>query len=139
MEGLEVRNTVDAGYYAIVQTMFDSLQQMAKMDGAEAQASEDKGLLNYHVILIGARVDCSCIRLKLTCFVTMVRTENMHYFTSEMTHRELEVIASAIRQAQDLYDENLDAYVKLVLRRLFAKITVRLSFVTVFLPHRRQV
>ncbi|KAG8862976.1 hypothetical protein FRB96_000396 [Tulasnella sp. 330] len=100
LEGLEVRNTVDAGYDTIIQTMFDSLQQMAKMDGAEAQASEDKGILNYHIILI----------------------ENMYHFTTEMTHRELGVIASSIRRAQDLYDENLEAYVKLVLRKLFAKI-----------------
>ncbi|KAG9013462.1 hypothetical protein FRB94_002536 [Tulasnella sp. JGI-2019a] len=100
LEGLDVRNTVDTAYDSIIQAMFDSLQQMAKMDGAEAQASEDKGMLNYHVTFI----------------------ENMHYYTSEMTHKELNVIASSIKQAQDLYDENLDAYVKLVLRRLFSKI-----------------
>jgi len=50
----------------------------------------------------------------------------MHYYKSEMTHKELDVIASSIKQAQDLYDENLDAYVRLVLRRLFAKIIVGL-------------
>ncbi len=33
--------------------MFESLQHMAKMDGAESQSAEDKGILNYHVILIG--------------------------------------------------------------------------------------
>jgi hypothetical protein len=34
--------------------MFDSLQSMARMDGgAEGLAPEDKGQLNYHVILIG--------------------------------------------------------------------------------------
>jgi len=33
--------------------MFESLQQLAKMDGAEGLAPEDKGQLNYHVILIG--------------------------------------------------------------------------------------
>lgn len=47
---LEIRQTVDAAYDKIVSTMFDSLRQMAKMEGEE----EDKGQLNYHVIVIGA-------------------------------------------------------------------------------------
>ena len=47
---LEIRQTVDVAYEKIVQTMFDSLKQMAKLDGE----GEDKGQLNYHVILIGA-------------------------------------------------------------------------------------
>lgn len=48
---LEIRNSVDAAYDRIVQSMFDSLRQMAKLDGE----GEDKGQLNYHVILIGER------------------------------------------------------------------------------------
>lgn len=48
-DDLEVRTSVDEAYEKIVQTMFDSLKQMAKMDGE----GEDKGQLNYHVILIG--------------------------------------------------------------------------------------
>jgi len=47
---LEIRNSVDAAYDRIVQSMFDSLKQMAKLDG---EGGEDKGQLNYHVILIG--------------------------------------------------------------------------------------
>jgi exocyst complex component 1 len=46
---LEIRQSVDGAYNRIVQTMFDSLKQMAKMGGDE----EDKGQLNYHVILVG--------------------------------------------------------------------------------------
>lgn len=46
---LEIRQSVDAAYDRIVQAMFDALKQMAKMGGDE----EDKGQLNYHVILIG--------------------------------------------------------------------------------------
>ena len=46
---LEIRTSVDAAYERIVQTMFDSLKQIAKLDGE----GEDKGQLNYHVILIG--------------------------------------------------------------------------------------
>ena len=46
---LEIRQIVDAAYDKIVQAMFSALKQMAKMDGE----GEDKGQLNYHVILIG--------------------------------------------------------------------------------------
>jgi exocyst complex component 1 len=46
---LEIRTSVDSAYEKIVQTMFDSLKQVAKLDGE----GEDKGQLNYHVILIG--------------------------------------------------------------------------------------
>ena len=49
-DGLEIRTSVDAAYEKIVNTIFDSLKQMAKLDGE----GEDKGQLNYHVILIGA-------------------------------------------------------------------------------------
>jgi len=51
-EGLEIRQNVDAAYDRIVKAMFESLKRMAKMDGE----GEDKGQLNYHVILIGAFV-----------------------------------------------------------------------------------
>ncbi len=53
-DDLEIRSHVDTAYEKIVQTMFESLKQMAKLDGAEG---EDKGQLNYHVILIGQAVD----------------------------------------------------------------------------------
>ena len=45
----EIRQSVDSAYEKIVQTMFGSLKHMAKMNGED----EDKGQLNYHVILIG--------------------------------------------------------------------------------------
>ena len=51
-EGLEIRQNVDAAYDLIVKAMFECLKRMAKMDGE----GEDKGQLNYHVILIGASV-----------------------------------------------------------------------------------
>jgi exocyst complex component 1 len=47
---LEIRASVDLAYEKIVNSMFDALKQMAKMDGE----GDDKGQLNYHVILIGA-------------------------------------------------------------------------------------
>lgn len=46
---LEIRSVVDNAYDRLVEVMFTGLKQMAKMDGE----GEDKGQLNYHVILIG--------------------------------------------------------------------------------------
>ena len=46
----DIRQNVDGAYERIVQTMFDSLKHMAKMNNGE---DEDKGQMNYHVILIG--------------------------------------------------------------------------------------
>ncbi|KAG7450696.1 uncharacterized protein BT62DRAFT_927969 [Guyanagaster necrorhizus] len=94
--GLEVRTIVDGAYERIVDTMFESLKQMAKMDGE----GEDKGQLNYHVILI----------------------ENMHHFVAEISQMELGSVAGFLRKAEAIYDENLGAYVKIILRRPFAKI-----------------
>jgi exocyst complex component 1 len=48
-DDLEIRALVDESYGKIVQSMLDSLKHMAKMDGE----SEDKGQLNFHVIIIG--------------------------------------------------------------------------------------
>ncbi|KAI0068299.1 exocyst complex component sec3 subunit [Artomyces pyxidatus] len=93
---LEIRQSVDVAYEKIVQTMFDSLKQMAKLDGE----GEDKGQLNYHVILI----------------------ENMHYFVAEIRQQEIGSVNVFSKRAESVYDENLNAYVKIVLRRPFAKI-----------------
>ncbi|KAG8891384.1 hypothetical protein FRC01_014737 [Tulasnella sp. 417] len=80
--------------------MFECLQQMAKMDGADGQLAEDKGMLNYHVTMI----------------------ENMQYFVSEMTDLDSPAVSPFSRQAKAIYEEHLNAYVKLVLRKPFAKI-----------------
>jgi hypothetical protein len=48
-DNLEIRSSVDSAYEKITQAMFDSLKQIAKLEGE----GEDKGQLNYHVILIG--------------------------------------------------------------------------------------
>ncbi|KAF9479714.1 exocyst complex component, sec3 subunit [Pholiota conissans] len=93
---LEIRTSVDAAYEKIVQSMFDSLKQIAKLEGE----GEDKGQLNYHVILI----------------------ENMHYFVSEISQMDVPSLNGATRRAQAIYDENVAAYVKIVFRRPFGKI-----------------
>jgi hypothetical protein len=95
-DGLEIRTSVDTAYERIVQTMFDSLKQMAKMEGE----GEDKGQLNYHVILI----------------------ENMHHFVAEISPLEIGSVQSFVKRAEAIYEENLNAYVKIVLRRPFSRI-----------------
>ena len=50
--------------------------------------------------------------------------ENMHHFIAEMSQLDIGSVAAFLQRAQAIYDENLTAYVKLVLRRPFAKIIV---------------
>ncbi|KAF9456160.1 exocyst complex component, sec3 subunit [Collybia nuda] len=95
-DDLEIRTRVDTAYENTVRTIFDSLKHMAKMDGE----GEDKGQLNYHVILI----------------------ENMHHFVAETSRMEVRSVAGFSRRAATIYDENLNSYVKIVLRRPFARI-----------------
>jgi hypothetical protein len=52
-DDLEIRRKVNGVYERLVSSVFGSLQQMAKLDRADGQAAEDKGQLNYHVIMIG--------------------------------------------------------------------------------------
>ncbi|CAE6412634.1 unnamed protein product [Rhizoctonia solani] len=98
-QGYEIRKTVDAAYERIVQAMFEALQQMAKMDGTEAKDPDDKGMLNYHVIMI----------------------ENMHHFVADMTQLNLGAVRAFVARAEETYDRELSAYVILVLRRPMAK------------------
>lgn len=118
---LEIRQVVDLSYEKIVQAMFAALKQMAKMDGE----GEDKGQLNYHVILIGEV--CTRYASNSILIPTTMQIENMHHFEAEMSELALGSVAAFLQQAQAIYDENLMAYVKLVLRRPFAKIIVRQS------------
>ncbi|KAH7885936.1 exocyst complex component Sec3-domain-containing protein [Phlebopus sp. FC_14] len=95
-DGLEVRANVDLAYEKIVHSMFECLKHMATLDGE----GEDKGQLNYHVLLV----------------------ENMHYFVAEISQLELGSVIGFLRQAESIYNENLAAYVRIVLRRPFAKL-----------------
>ncbi|EAU92708.2 exocyst protein [Coprinopsis cinerea okayama7 len=95
-EGFEIRTLVDSGYEKIVQAMFESLKQLAKLEGE----GEDKGQLNYHIIMI----------------------ENMHHFVTEISKMELGATRNFAQRAQSIYDENLNAYIKVLMRRPLAKL-----------------
>ncbi|KAI6047739.1 exocyst complex component Sec3-domain-containing protein [Pisolithus marmoratus] len=96
VEGLEIRTSVDLAYERIVHSMFECLKHMATLDGD----GEDKGQLNYHVLLV----------------------ENMHYFVAEMSPLGVSSVTGFLKQAEAMYNENLSAYVKIVLKRPFAKL-----------------
>ncbi|KAN0100480.1 Exocyst complex component Sec3 domain containing protein [Tylopilus felleus] len=93
---LEIRGHVDSAYEKIVHSMFECLKHMATLDGD----GEDKGQLNYHVLIV----------------------ENMHYFVAEISHLATGSVVGFLKQAEVIYNENLAAYVKIVLRRPFAKL-----------------
>jgi len=95
---LEIRESVDTALERIVDAMFDALQQMARIEGDSEE--KEKGQLNYHVILI----------------------ENMHYFVQELGQVQYGSVTPFRRRAEAKYKENLSAYIKIVLRRPFARI-----------------
>ena len=48
----------------------------------------------------------------------------MHYFVAEISHLATGSVVGFLKQAEVIYNENLAAYVKIVLRRPFAKLIV---------------
>lgn len=51
-------------------------------------------------------------------------TENMQHFIAEVAQSNVNAVRVFRKRAEGIYDENLNAYVKIVLRRPFAKIIV---------------
>lgn len=50
----------------------------------------------------------------------------MHHFTTEISQLEIGSVVSFLNIAESIYEENMSAYVKIVMRRPFAKIIVRI-------------
>ncbi|WVQ93808.1 hypothetical protein IAU59_000886 [Kwoniella sp. CBS 9459] len=98
-DDLPIRGKVNDIYERVVNTVFANLQQLAKMDRADGQAAEDKGQLNYHVIMI----------------------ENMHQFVEDVSQLNSPALGVYLTRAKGLYEDNLSTYVKLLLRRSFAR------------------
>ncbi|OCF36139.1 exocyst protein [Kwoniella heveanensis CBS 569] len=98
-DDLPIREKVNGIYERVVNTVFANLQQLAKMDRADGQAAEDKGQLNYHVIMI----------------------ENMHQFVEDISQLNSPALSIFLTRAKGLYEDNLSTYVKLLLRRSFAR------------------
>jgi len=52
-DGMPVRSRANDIYEKLVNAILGSVQQIAKMDRGDALAAEDKGQINYHVVMIG--------------------------------------------------------------------------------------
>jgi hypothetical protein len=113
-DSYEIRNLVDSAYERLVTVMFETLQQIAKLEGD----GEDKGQFMQHVITIGTLIFLLHIQ------VLMAITENMYSFITDMAQHSMGSVTVYTRRAEALYDENLSAYVKLTTRRFFAKLIV---------------
>jgi exocyst complex component 1 len=50
--------------------------------------------------------------------------ENMHHFVAETSQLEIGSVLGFLKRAEGIYDENLNAYVKIVLRKPFSKVIV---------------
>ncbi|GAA5835794.1 hypothetical protein JCM9279_004648 [Rhodotorula babjevae] len=100
-DSLNIRQVIDGHYERIVASIFDCLQQMAKMDGeGQGTQGEGKDQLNYHVILI----------------------ENMHHIiTVFSTKQRVVALGPFVSAARAKYDQNLAAYIRLILRRPLAR------------------
>ncbi|WVO23559.1 uncharacterized protein IAS62_004914 [Cryptococcus decagattii] len=96
---LPIRIKVNEAYERVMTSVFGSLEQLAKMERTETQANEDKGQLNYHVIMI----------------------ENLHYFIEDVSQIKSTAMAGFLQRAKSLYEENMSMYIKLMLRRTFAR------------------
>ncbi|EGG06336.1 uncharacterized protein MELLADRAFT_87296 [Melampsora larici-populina 98AG31] len=103
------RKLVDKVYGQIVQSMFESLQTMAKNDedqtpavggGGGNQEDRDKDRLNYHTLII----------------------ENMHHFVTTASKVNVSALGHWLEKAKEQYDQNLNLYIRLVLRRPLARL-----------------
>jgi hypothetical protein len=101
----------------VVNTILDTLQQMAKLDRTDMTGTgDDKGQLNYFIIMIGMLFENA----------TLIQAdnsapENMHAFVGDITKLDLPVLNPYLERVQKLYADNMDAYVNAVLRRSFGK------------------
>lgn len=108
-EANPTRKLVDKVYGQIVQSMFEALQTMAKSDehqapaaggGGSNQEDRDKDRLNYHTLII----------------------ENMHHFVTTASKVNVSALGLWLEKAKEQYDQNLNLYIRLVLRRPLARL-----------------
>ena len=121
-EGLPIRDKVNEIYDKVANAIFGTLSQVAKTDRGDGQAAEDKGQLNYHVIMIGQSRDY-CREIQAD------EVENMRHFVDDLSAINRPALAVFLDRAQGIYDENMSQYIRLMLRRSFGRLIVRLLFV----------
>lgn len=109
-EAFEARELVNNAYRRIVKAMFESLKFIAKespiiMAGQKATGqgggdTEDKEILNYHILLI----------------------ENMNHYVEEVDVRNNPVLEDSKREAAREMGEHMNLYLNAVLRRPLGKL-----------------
>jgi hypothetical protein len=95
------RKSIDLAYQKIVKAIFESLEAEAQQFLTDSKTTNDeKDYLNMHIISI----------------------ENMHHFYMEVRSRKIPSLEAAVKQAKTLYEFNLDAYCKFVIRKPLGKL-----------------
>ncbi|EGF77307.1 hypothetical protein BATDEDRAFT_91658 [Batrachochytrium dendrobatidis JAM81] len=95
------RKTVDKAYSRIIKSIFETLDAVAQQAGNDSKAnSEEKDSLNIHILNV----------------------ENMHHFHAEVRARKVPGLDNFAKQAKVLYDVNLEAYCKVVIRKPLGKL-----------------
>ena len=98
------RKLVDKAYARIIKSMFDNLEAEAQqtIQTENKNNADEKDSLNKHILIV----------------------ENMHHFHSEIRSRKIASLDSYYKQAKILYDINLEAYGKVVIRKPLGKLLV---------------
>jgi exocyst complex component 1 len=96
------RKSIDAAYVRIVKSIFENLEAEAQLFATDKTNPEDKDHLNMHIITV----------------------ENMHHFYSEVRSRKVPSLEGMVKQAKALYEFNLDAYCKFIIRKPLGKLLV---------------
>ncbi|KAJ3006322.1 UNVERIFIED_CONTAM: hypothetical protein HDU68_004153 [Siphonaria sp. JEL0065] len=116
----QARTAVSTAYSRIVKCIFDTLETMAKdqNDGKGESKTDDKESLNVHILTI----------------------ENMHHFHSEIRARKIVGLEQFVKASKVLYDVNVEAYIKIVIRKPLGKLLVFVEICTTLdfnidLPH----
>lgn len=94
------RKLIDKAYGRIIKTMFETLEAEVQQTGADKNNAEDKDFLNMHIITV----------------------ENMHHFYAEVRSRKVPSLEPFVKQAKTLYDFNLEAYCKVVIKKPLGKL-----------------
>ncbi|KAJ3320672.1 hypothetical protein HDV06_005080 [Boothiomyces sp. JEL0866] len=95
------RKQIDKAYAKILKCIFETFEAEAQQAGVDSKnASDEKEFLNMHILSV----------------------ENMHHLYSELKTRRIPSLDSFAKQAKTLYDVNLEAYCKVVIRKPLGKL-----------------
>ncbi|KAI8612283.1 exocyst complex component Sec3-domain-containing protein [Chytriomyces sp. MP71] len=97
------RASVTNAYSRIVKSIFETLETLAKDHNESAKDSknvDDKESLNMHILNI----------------------ENMHHFHAEIRARKIQGLEQFVKASKAVYDQNIEVYIKIVIRKPLGKL-----------------